>query len=130
MNSIDNKVSQRRGEDRSARAAAITRRSSMSSAGNLAHFAVSRQVGGDGVGGVAVQAVAGVVVPAGGAGVFVAGVVLHVAQGGAGVQGEGDRRMAQAVRRELLPRADPGGAGQAAHELPQVALAEPPAGGG
>jgi len=68
----------------------------------------SRQVDSDGVGGVAVQAVAGVVVPAGGAGVFVAGVVLDVAQGGAGVQGEGDRRMAQRVRRQLLPRADPG----------------------
>jgi hypothetical protein len=60
----------------------------------------------------------------------VAGVVLHVAQRGAGVQGEGDRRMAQAVRRELLPPADPGRAGQAAHQLPQVALAEPAAGGG
>jgi hypothetical protein len=34
------------------------------------------------------------------------------------------------VRRELLLRADPGGAGQAAHQLPQVALAEPPAAGG
>ena len=56
---------------------------------------LSRQVGGDGVGGVAVQAVAGVVVAAGRAGIFVAGVVLHVAQGGAGVQGEGDRRVAQ-----------------------------------
>jgi hypothetical protein len=40
-----------------------------------------RQVGGEGVGGVAVQAVAGVVVPAGGGRVFVAGVVLYVAQG-------------------------------------------------
>jgi hypothetical protein len=54
-----------------------------------------RQVGSDGIGGVAVQAVPGVVVPAGGAGIFVAGVVLHVAQRGAGVQGEGDGRMAQ-----------------------------------
>ena len=67
---------------------------------------------------------------AGCARVLVAGVVLHVAQGGAGVQGEGDRRMAQAVRRELLPPADPVGAGQTAHQLPQVALAQPPAGGG
>src|SRR5205823_384274 len=58
----------------------------------------SRQIGSDGMGGVAVQIVAGVVVPAGGAGVFVAGVVLDVAEGGAGVQGESDRRMAQAVR--------------------------------
>src|SRR5439155_22532697 len=45
-----------------------------------------RQVGSDGIGGIAIQAVAGVVVPAGGAGILVAGVVLHVAQGGAGVQ--------------------------------------------
>src|SRR2546429_5268876 len=47
---------------------------------------LSRQVGSDGVGGVAVQAVAGVVVAAGRAAIFVAGVVLHVAQGGVGVQ--------------------------------------------
>ncbi len=47
---------------------------------------LSRQVGSDGVGGVAVQAVAGMVVAAGRAGIFVAGVVLHVAQGGAGVR--------------------------------------------
>jgi hypothetical protein len=47
---------------------------------------LSRQVGSDGIGGVAVQAVAGVVVAAGRAGIFVAGVVLHVEQGGAGVQ--------------------------------------------
>ena len=79
-----------------------------------------RQVGGDGTGGVAVQAVAGVIIPAGGAGVFAAGVILDVAQGGTGVQGEGDRRVAQAVRRELLPRADPGGADEAAHQLPQA----------
>jgi len=91
---------------------------------------LSCQVGGDGVGGVAVQAVAGMVVPAGRAGVLVAGVVLHIAQGSPGVQGEGDRRVAQAVRREVLPRSDPGGAGQAAYQLPQMALAEPPAGGG
>jgi hypothetical protein len=45
----------------------------------------------------------------------VAGVVLHVAQGGTGVQSEGDRRVASRVRGELLPCADPGGAGQAAH---------------
>jgi hypothetical protein len=38
--------------------------------------------------------------------------------------------VAQAVRPELLTRADPGGAGQAAHQLPEVPLAEPPAGGG
>jgi hypothetical protein len=36
--------------------------------------------------------------------------------------------MAQRVRRQLLPRADPGRASQAAHQLPQVALAEPPLG--
>jgi hypothetical protein len=86
--------------------------------------------GGDGIGRVAVKAVAGVIVPAGRAGVFVVGVVLHAAQGRAGVQGEGDRRVAQAVRRELLPRADPGRAGQAPHQVPQMALAQPSAGDG
>jgi len=50
-------------------------------------------------------------------------------QGRAGVQGEGDRRVAQAVRGELVPRADLGGSGQAADQFPQVALAEPPAAG-
>jgi hypothetical protein len=54
----------------------------------------------------------------------VAGVVLHVAQGGADVQ-TADRLMAQRVRRELLPCADPGRASQVAHQLTQVALAEP-----
>jgi len=63
-------------------------------------------------------------------GVLVCAVILDVAHGGPGIQGEGDRRMAQAVRRELLPRADPGSAGQAAHQPPQVTLAEPPTGGG
>ena len=58
----------------------------------------SGEVGRDRVGGVAVQAVPGVVVPAGGAGVLVAGVVLHIAQCGASVEGEGDRRVPQAVR--------------------------------
>jgi hypothetical protein len=36
--------------------------------------------------------------------------------------------VAQAARPELLPRVDPGGAGQAAHQLREVTLAEPPAG--
>ena len=47
-----------------------------------------RQAGGDGIGGVAVQAAAGVIIPAGGAGVFAAGVILDVAQGGAKVIAE------------------------------------------
>jgi len=46
-----------------------------------------RQAGGDGIGGVAGQAVAGVIIPAGGAGIFVPGIVLHAAQGGAGDRG-------------------------------------------
>ena len=58
----------------------------------------SGEVGRDRVGGVAVQAVPGVVVPAGSAGVLVPGVVLDIAQCGAGVECEGDRRVAQAVR--------------------------------
>ena len=100
------------------------------SAGPLAPAALLRQIVGDGIGRVAVQAVAGVVVPAGRARVFVTGVVLHVPQGSNGVQGEGDRRMTQGVRRQLLLRTDPGGAGQSAHQLPQVALTETPASGG
>ncbi len=51
---------------------------------NVRPAMLSRQVGGDGVGGVAVQAVAGVVVAAGGAGVFVADVVLLVFRSFAG----------------------------------------------
>jgi len=43
---------------------------------------LSRQIGSNGIRGVAVQAVAGMVVTAGSAGIFVAGVVLHVAQRG------------------------------------------------
>jgi hypothetical protein len=58
----------------------------------------SDEVGRDRVGGVAVQAVPGVVVPARRAGVLVPGVVLHVAQGRAGIEREGDRRVPQAVR--------------------------------
>jgi len=76
--------------------------------------------GGDPIGGVAVQAVAAVIIPAGGAGVVAAGAILNVAPGGPGVQGEGYRRVAQAARPELLPRAHPGGAGQAAHQLPEA----------
>jgi len=66
--------------------------------GQQRRLAKSGGVGGDGVGGVAVEAVAGVVVAAGGAGVFAPGVALHVTRGGAGVEGEGDCRVAQAVR--------------------------------
>src|SRR6266571_923339 len=56
------------------------------------------QVSGDGVRGVPVQAVAGVIVAAGGARVLVPGIVLHVAQGRPGIESEGDRRVAQRVR--------------------------------
>jgi hypothetical protein len=92
---------------------------------------LSCQTGGNGAGGVAVGTVAGVVVAAGGAGIFVAGVVLHVAQGGAGVQGEGDRTPNGAVSAATAaPTRRPGRAGQAAYQLPQVALTEPTAGDG
>jgi hypothetical protein len=60
-------------------------------------------------------------------GVFVAGVVLHVTQGGAGVERESDRGVAQAVRGQLVPGLDAGGTGQAADQFPQVPLAEPAA---
>jgi hypothetical protein len=58
----------------------------------------SGDVLGDGGGGVAVEAVSVAVVAHGGRGVGVAGEVPHVTQGGAGVQGGGDRRVSQAVR--------------------------------
>jgi hypothetical protein len=74
------------------------------------------QAGGDGIGGVAVQTVAGMIMPAVVRGVFAAGAILEVAQGSPGIPGKGDRRVAQAGRRELLASADPGGAGQAAHQ--------------
>src|SRR5271165_3172350 len=57
----------------------------------------SGEVGRDRVGGVAVQAVPGMVVPAGGAGVLVPGVILDIAECGASVEREGDRRVPQAV---------------------------------
>jgi hypothetical protein len=56
---------------------------------------LSCQVGNDGIGGVAVQTVAGVVVATGGARILAAGVVLHVAQRGAAPLREGDRRAPQ-----------------------------------
>ncbi len=46
---------------------------------------LSRQASGDGLGGVAVQAVAGVIVAAGGAGIIAAGIVAQVPHGGTGV---------------------------------------------
>jgi anti-sigma factor RsiW len=54
------------------------------------------------------------------AGVFVAGVVLHVTQGSAGVEDEGDRRVPQGVRRQPLPHLDVRSAGEPTHQLPQV----------
>ena len=84
----------------------------------------SGEVGRDRVGGVAVQAVPGMVVPASRAGVLVAAVVLDVAQGRADVEREGDRRMPQAVRGQLVPGLDARVAGQAADQLPQVPLPE------
>ena len=51
----------------------------------------SGEVGRDRVGGVAVRAVPGVVVPAGRAGVLMPGVILDIAECGAGVKRKGDR---------------------------------------
>jgi hypothetical protein len=48
------------------------------------------EASGDSAGGVAVEVVAGAVVAAGGAGVGVAGGVLDVSEGCAGVEGVGD----------------------------------------
>jgi len=49
-------------------------------------------------------------------GVGVPGGVLYVAQGHAGVEGQGDERMAQAVGAEPLGAVQAGGPGEAAHQ--------------
>jgi hypothetical protein len=67
---------------------------------------------GQGVGGVPVEVVPGAVIAAGGAGVGVTGEVLHVSERDTGVQGGGDRRVAQAVRAALVRGGDAGGAGE------------------
>jgi hypothetical protein len=59
------------------------------------------EVGADGVGRVAVEVVAGSVVAAGGAGVGVAGGVVHVPERGAGVECGGYEGLAQGVVRWL-----------------------------
>lgn len=53
-------------------------------------LSVAAEGGGDAVGEGAVQVAVAAVVAAGGAGVGVAGHVVHVVQGGSVVQGEGD----------------------------------------
>jgi hypothetical protein len=58
-----------------------------------------------------VAAFAGVVIPAGGAGVGVAGVVLDIAEAGAGVECQSDRGASKGVRRQLIPAGDSGGPG-------------------
>jgi hypothetical protein len=58
-------------------------------------------IGGEEVDSVAVEAAAGAVVMLGGAGVGVAGGDLRVAQWHAGVEGVGDRRVAQRVRADM-----------------------------
>ena len=82
------------------------------------------EAAGQGVGGVSVQVVSGAVVPAGGAGVGVAGEVLHVAERDTRVQGGGDRRVPQAVRAQLVRGGDARGAGQPADEPPDGGFAE------
>lgn len=62
------------------------------------HAAGLPQVRSDGVGSVALQTVAGVIVAPGGAGVLMAGVVLNVAESCVDVEGEGDRRVPQRMR--------------------------------
>src|SRR3954447_23893646 len=86
--------------------------------------------GGDFVGGVAAEVVAGAVVAAGGAGVGVADGVLDVAQRDAFVQGGGDEGGAHRVRADAVGAGDAGLAGEAADEAPGGDPVEGGAGGG
>jgi hypothetical protein len=60
----------------------------------------------------------------------VPGEVLNIPQAGAGVEGKGDRGVAQRVRRQRRPVLDPGGPGEAADQPPQRGLVESPSGVG
>src|SRR4051794_14144355 len=86
--------------------------------------------GGDCVGGVAGEVVAGAGVAAGGAGVGVADGVLHVAQRDAFVEGGGDEGGAHGVRADAFGVGDAGVAGEAADEAPGGDPVEGGAGGG
>ncbi len=76
----------------------------------------SGEEGGDDVGGVAVKRHSRPVVAHGGARIRVAGGLLHVAEGDAGVEGGGDEGVAQGVGADRF--GDPGPAGDAAHHPP------------
>jgi hypothetical protein len=70
--------------------------------------------GGHDVGGVPVERDSGPVVAHGGAGIGVAGGLLHVAERHPGVQGGGDERVTHGVGPDTL--GDPGPTGDAAHD--------------
>jgi hypothetical protein len=63
----------------------------------------SGEVGGDDVGGVAVEGAAGAVVAAGLARVGVPGEVLHISQAAPRLEGGGDRRLTQVRERVTDP---------------------------
>jgi hypothetical protein len=67
----------------------------------------SGEVGGDDVGGVAVEGAAGAVVAAGLARVGVPGEVLHIPQAAPRVEGGGDRRLTQVRERVTDAGLDP-----------------------
>jgi hypothetical protein len=88
----------------------------------------SGDVGGDDVGGVAVQRGAGPVIAHGRAWVGVGSGFLDVAQRNPGVQTDGDERMPQRVWADRL--GDPGAAGDAADDPPGAVAVQPaPIGG-
>jgi hypothetical protein len=76
----------------------------------------ARDVGGDDVGGVPVQAAASPVVPHRGPRVSVRGGLLDIAQRHAGIERGGDERVPQCVRSESF--ADPGSVRDAADDPP------------
>jgi hypothetical protein len=69
------------------------------------------KVGSDGVGRRSVEVVPSPVVAPGGARVGMAGGILHISQGHAGVEGQSHERMAQAVGAEPVGAVQPGVSG-------------------
>ena len=84
-------------------------------------------VGGEEVDAVAVEVAAGAVVVLGGAWVGVASEYLYVSQGNSGVEGVGDRSVAQGVRADVSR--DAGGLGDPEHHPVDVASVDRLAGG-
>ncbi len=84
----------------------------------------TRDVGGDNIGRVPVQAAAGSVIPHRGTRIGVRGGLLHVTQRDPGIQSGGDERVAKRVGRDGL--ADARSAGDPPHDPPGAVPVQPP----